>query len=138
MAQGILENKLVKNELQWFVDSAGTSGWHDGQHPDPRAISSSSKYGVDISTQYSRKIKLQDLDVFDHILVMDSSNYQEVIRLCKNDTQKEKVELILNFVKPRYNAAVPDPYYQGNFDEVFVLLDQAIDKFIEWTKMEQT
>lgn len=130
MAQGILEHKLLEKNMDWYVDSAGTSGWHDGEPPDLRATKSARHRGVDISKQISRKLIPEDLENFDVILAMDSSNYQEILKLCTNSGQKEKVHLLLNFHKPGLNAAVPDPYYDGKFDEVFDLLDLALDDFI--------
>ncbi len=130
MAQGILEKKILEKTLNWYVDSAGTSGWHDGEGPDFRAIKSARHKDVDISQQISRKILKADLEQFDVILAMDSSNYQEILKLCKNIEQEEKVHLLLNYYQPGRNAAVPDPYYDGKFDEVFALLDLALDHFI--------
>ena len=130
MAQGILETKIRNKNLNWEVDSAGTSGWHDGEGPDKRAILSGKKKGVDISKQVSRKITPHDLDYFDHILAMDSSNFQDIISMCANETQKSKVNLIMNFKHPGKNMAVPDPYYDGKFDDVFELLNDAMDDVI--------
>lgn len=130
MAQGILEKKLKEHRLDWFVDSAGTSGWHDGEPPDIRAVNASKSLGTDISRQVSRRISTDDIENFDIILAMDSSNYQDILRLCTNQTQREKVHLIMNFESPGKNIAVPDPYYDGRFDEVYSLLDRCIDKFI--------
>ena len=31
LAHGILESKAPEN---WYIDSAGTSGWHEGERPD--------------------------------------------------------------------------------------------------------
>lgn len=130
IAQGILEEKIKIYKLDWQVDSAGTSGWHDGEHPDRRAILESYKHNVDISNQISRKFTINDLDYYDHILVMDSANYQDVMKICKTESQKSKVNLITNFKYPYKNIAVPDPYYNDKFDEVFQLLDDAIEGLI--------
>lgn len=126
IAQGIMEAKIKAGGLDWEVDSAGTSGWHDGEQPDSRAIKTCRHYGIDISTQVSRKITPTDIHNFDLILVMDSSNYQDVIRLCQTDNQKSKVQLALNFSYPNKNMAVPDPYYNDRFEEVYHLLDEAM------------
>jgi protein-tyrosine phosphatase len=131
IAQGILEKKVQALGLDWNIDSAGTSGWHDGERPDARAISASALKGVDISGQVSRKITLSDLDAFDLILVMDASNYQDVIRLCTREEQKKKVHLLLQFRYPGMNRAVPDPYYDGRFNEVFDLLDESMEDVIK-------
>ncbi|MCB0659699.1 MAG: low molecular weight phosphotyrosine protein phosphatase, partial [Saprospiraceae bacterium] len=39
IAHGIMEAKVKSKGLDWQVDSVGTSGWHDGEQPDRRAIS---------------------------------------------------------------------------------------------------
>lgn len=131
IAQGILEEKINFYNLDWEVDSAGTSGWHNGERPDVRAIAACRKKNIDISRQISRKITQNDLDYYDHILVMDSSNYQDVMKLCQTDIQKSKVNLITNFKYPNKNIAVPDPYYNDKFDKAFELLDDAVEGFIK-------
>jgi protein-tyrosine phosphatase len=130
IAQGVLEKKIREKKLDWIVDSVGTSGWHDGEAPDDRAIKATKAVGIDISKQISRKITPDDLDYFDVILTMDSSNYLDVINLCKTPLQKDKVSHMLNFLRPGRNEAVPDPYYHDNFAEVVELLDDAMDAFI--------
>ncbi|MBK8624233.1 MAG: low molecular weight phosphotyrosine protein phosphatase [Saprospiraceae bacterium] len=132
MAQGIMESKLKDFDLDdWHVDSAGTSGWHDGERPDQRAIKTSQINNVDISNQYSRKLTLDDLDEYDVIFAMDSSNYQDILGLCQKDYQKAKVHLLLNFKFPGRNMGVPDPYYDGTFGKVYDLLDEAMDDIIK-------
>ncbi len=131
LAHGILEKKIKEHGLtDWHVDSAGTSGWHDGESPDIRAIQVAKNHNIDISEQISRKITKQDLDTFDLILVMDSSNYQDVQKLCNNDVQKSKVKLIMNYSEPGRNISVPDPYYNNRFEEVIAMLDNAIEELI--------
>ena len=61
---------------------------------------------------------------------MDNSNYNDVIQLASNETQRNKVQLILNELFPNENVDVPDPYYGLNngFDMVYQMLDQACDE----------
>ncbi|MGB5363260.1 MAG: low molecular weight phosphotyrosine protein phosphatase, partial [Aureibaculum sp.] len=67
--------------------------------------------------------------VFDHIYVMDKSNYHNVISLARNNNDKRKVKLILKELYPEENLDVPDPYYGGQdgFQNVFNLLDKACE-----------
>ncbi len=130
IAQGIMEEKIKSHRLDWEVDSAGTSGWHDGERPDTRAIAACRKKNIDISHQISRKITSKDLNHYDHILVMDSSNFQDITKLCQTESQKSKVNLITNFKYPDKNIAVPDPYYNDKFDDAFMILDDAIEGFV--------
>ena len=127
LAEGILASKLPKDKF--IVDSAGTGAWHSGNQPDARSIAVAKKYQLDISTQRARLFKVEDFETFDYIYVMDKSNFRDVIRLAKNDEQKEKVEIILNELYPDENVDVPDPYYgiANGFEMVYQMLDEACE-----------
>ncbi len=131
LAQGILEDKVRALGLDWTVDSAGTSGYHNGHGPDQRSIDKAMEYGIDITNQRSRKMVVADLDEFDLILTMDTSNYQDVRAKAKDKSQRDKIKLILNYVYPERNMIVPDPYYDGSFQKVYDLLDAALDELIK-------
>ncbi len=127
LAEGILRSKLSE---KFIVDSAGTGGWHAGELPDKRSIAIARLKGLDISNQRARQFKVSDFTTFDHIFVMDNTNYKEVIALAPNEATKSKVKLILNEIFPNDNNDVPDPYYGGidGFENVYNMLDQACDE----------
>ena len=133
LAEGILTHKVQALGLDWAVDSAGTSGYHAGELPDMRSIETARTHGIDITRQRSRQLLATDLDNFDKIYVMDSSNYQNVMRLATTDAQRAKIDLIMNENLPKHNIAVPDPYYGGNdgFERVYQMLDAACDAIIQ-------
>ena len=130
LAEGILKSKLPKHNF--VVDSAGTSNYHVGELPDSRSIKVAKKYGIDITDQRGRQFEVSDFDEFDYIYVMDSSNYQNVIKLARNNEDKNKVELILNEIDSNL-INVPDPYYGGNsgFENVFQLLNKACGRIYD-------
>lgn len=127
LAEGILASKLPNDKF--FVDSAGTGSWHIGHSPDKRSIATAKKNGLDITNQKGRQFSRSDFDSFDYIFVMDSSNLRDVIHLAQNDTQKEKVQLVLDAIFPNENVDVPDPYYgtANGFDMVYQMLDDACE-----------
>ena len=127
LAEGILRSKLSEN---FIVDSAGTGGWHAGELPDKRSIAIARLKGLDISNQRARQFKISDFTTFDHIFVMDNTNFKEVLALAPNEATKSKVKLILNEIFPNDNNDVPDPYYGGidGFENVYNMLDQACDE----------
>ena len=131
LAEGILKSKL--NTTSFFIDSAGTGGYHIGELPDKRSIAIAKKNGLDITDQRGRKFEVADFDRFDHIYVMDNSNYLDVISMARNEDDKSKVQLILNEIFPGENVDVPDPYYGGDFgfENVYKMLDEACDKIAE-------
>lgn len=130
LAHGILESKLPPG---WQVDSAGTSGWHEGERPDTRSILEARKNGVSIDHQRSRKVSVEDFEAFDILFAMDSSNYSNLIQLAPDAQSAEKVRLIMNEVYPDENRPVPDPYTggQSGFTSVYSMLEEAIDAFIK-------
>jgi len=125
LAEGILQSKLSKD---FYIDSAGTAGYHVGELPDERSIKVARFYSIDISNQRSRKFVLQDFDIFDYIYVMDASNYQDIINFARNEDDKSKVHFILE-----ENQNVPDPYYGGEngFENVYKMLDIACNRISE-------
>ena len=126
LAEGIMRAKLSKD---FIVDSAGTGGWHAGELPDKRSISTAKNRGLDITSQRARQFKISDFETFDYIYVMDNSNYKDVMALAPNDEAKSKVKLILNKLFPNENVDVPNPYYGGQdgFENVFDMLNEACD-----------
>lgn len=137
MAEGILKHKIHALSLNWQVDSAGTGSWHVGEAPDPRSISTSSENGIDISDQRARQFKQRDFDAFDLILAMDSSNYNNIVQLAREDSDRQKVNLLLNYSHPGQNRAVPDPYFEGGFQAVFEMIEAAVDGLIRDTASDE-
>lgn len=132
LAQGILEKKSKESNLNIYVDSAGTGGWHVGSSPDLRSINIAKKYNIDISDQKARKFSTYDFQEFDKIFVMDNNNYRDLIRLCSNKKEWNKIQLILKNIDPENNTSVPDPYYgeEDGFEKIYRLLEKACSEII--------
>ncbi len=129
LAEGILRSKVDTSLIQ--VDSAGTAGYHIGNPPDPRSVAVARKYQIDISNQRCRRFVREDFERYDHIFVMDQSNYQDVIEVADDSRYFEKVRLLLEEIEAG-PSEVPDPYYGGEsgFEYVFELIDQACDALV--------
>lgn len=125
LAQGILEKKVFKSVI---IDSAGTAGYHIGKNPDQRSIDIGNKNGVDISNYKARQFSKEDFKNFDHIYVMDNSNYKDVIGQAESIEDEKKVNLILSS-----NQEVPDPYYldEKGFKNCYRLLDNACENIVK-------
>jgi len=131
LAEGILKRKLKENNLNWQVDSAGTSSWHINSLPDSRSIAIAKLHGIDITDQRARQFQASDLENFDFILAMDADNYNTIMAQA-DKKQAAKVKMILNYTYPNENRRVPDPYYNDGFELVYQLLNMACDKFIKY------
>ena len=94
LAEGILKSKLPVEKF--IVESAGTSNFHSGSSPDQRSIQIAKKYNIDISKQKSRVFSGYDFETFDYIFVMDFANYNDIVKLAKDQSEIDKVKLILD------------------------------------------
>ena len=108
------------------VDSAGTSNWHIGKHPDARAIATAAKKGFDISHQRARQITTQDFNQFDLIIAMDADNYSDLQAMAPT-ASTARLAMCLDFDPATKGTNVPDPYYGGQegFDKLMALLGNA-------------
>ncbi|MBK8501604.1 MAG: low molecular weight phosphotyrosine protein phosphatase [Saprospiraceae bacterium] len=132
LAEGITRQLLADRKLSWQVDSAGTAGWHEGASPDSRSIDVARNHQIDISHLKARRLTYLDLQESDLIIAMDSQNYQDIRRLDPKATQ-DKLYLIMNFLYPDQNRAVPDPYYgtSSDFEEVCQMLFDACNAMLD-------
>ena len=126
LAEGILKSKLPVEKF--IVESAGTSNFHSGSSPDQRSIQIAKKYNIDVSKQKSRVFSGYDFETFDYIFVMDFANYNDIVKLAKDQSEIDKVKLILDYPNSGMSE-VPDPYFGGNkgFKKVFTLINDACD-----------
>lgn len=120
MAQGVFGHISALEGLagRFELDSAGTAEWHVGKRPDRRGIAAAARRGIDISAQRARQFERPDFEAFDHILVMDCTNFEDVVALAP-EHHTSKFGLFLG------GREVPDPYYGGDegFDHVLNLLE---------------
>jgi len=130
MAEGIMRSKIEKHQLKAEVDSCGTAAYHVDDSPDSRALQTLKKHHMDISNLRGRQFDIKDFDRFDLIYTMDESNYQNILNMTRSQSDKDKVEMILNTISPNENIPVPDPYYggQNGFDQTYKLLDLACEE----------
>ncbi len=130
LAHGLLRDK-AQDRIE--VDSAGTGNWHEGEAPDHRMIRTARKHGVDISDLRARTFVVEDFERFDLIYVMDESNYDNVVKLARNENDVKKVHLLLSLIDDINETEVPDPYFGGDagFEHVYKLVDAATDVIIK-------
>jgi len=77
LAQGIFESKV--DNIEFYADSAGTSGWHEGEPPHSGSIKVAERNSVSISKQRSRPVRLSDKDEFDYLIAMDRANKSSLL-----------------------------------------------------------
>ncbi|NQT77227.1 MAG: low molecular weight phosphotyrosine protein phosphatase [Bacteroidetes bacterium] len=132
LAEGILRKKLNDQQIAGIIHSAGFEPYHEGQHSDPRSITTARKHDIDISNKLARLFSVNDFDIYDRIFVMDARNYADVMHVARNEEDRNKVDFLLNQLNAGSNDEVPDPYYGGadGFDKVYTMMDEACDRIV--------
>ena len=133
LAEGILWQMIKERKLNIAVDSAGTSSWHAGEHPDRRAIETAALHGLDISKLTARPFTDKDFERFDKIYVMDEMNFHDVIAHARTEEDRKKVQLFLEAAGGYFFNTVPDPYYGGaeGFEKVYSMLEDSCRKILD-------
>ena len=114
------------------IDSAGTHGSHEGDPPDPRAMSAAKRRGYDLSGIRSRPVMRSDFERFDYVLGMDQYNLR-LLRALQPRESKAYVGRLLDFAPHLGLADIDDPYYggAGHFESVLDLIEAAADGLLD-------
>ena len=130
LAEGVFRQHVHHRGLhdRYVIDSAGTGGWHIGSLPDARSIEIALKNGIDIRAQRARKVDLNDIENFTHVIVMDSSNQRDLLEL-----GFRKPILLREYGIEEDDLDVPDPYYggPGGFDVVYRMVDRCCLRLLD-------
>lgn len=138
LAEGVFKQRVREAGLQnkILVESAGTSGWHIGEPPDPRSVDVARENGIELNS-YGRKAINNDFQDFDYIIAMDQNNYADLKNLPGSAEEgSAKLLLMRNFDSIGQGKDVPDPYYGGTngFKNVFEMLDRSCRNLLEEIK----
>ncbi|WP_373192414.1 low molecular weight protein-tyrosine-phosphatase [Enterococcus sp. RIT-PI-f] len=136
MAEAIYKAEIAKRNLDWQIDSAATSSWEVGHSAHPGTKKRLRQ--VDLSSEglISRQITEADFAKFDWIIGMDQSNVETLQALAPADTTA-KIRSYLSVVPGKETAEVPDPYYTGDFEETYQLLQEGIPFWLEVISSEK-
>lgn len=129
----ISKAKIMGISNKFSFSSAGISSFHIGQHPDPKTVQTASKYGVSMASLKAKQITIEDLENNDLILGMDHSHCSFLKNMSPTPRICDKIHLFLKYLQQPNNWGdeVIDPYYrsQSHFDQVYKIIDQALEKF---------
>lgn len=130
-AEAVFRTRAAQAGLDVHIDSAGTSGWHIGESPDPRSVEAGKARGYSFAGQASRKVEVSDFTTYDYVLAMDWKNVRDLEKLAP-DHSRHKIGLFLDYAPNAATREVPDPYYGGadGFARVLNLIEAASDGLI--------
>jgi protein-tyrosine phosphatase len=124
MAEAVFKDLVVRADLadQFSIDSVGTDAYHVGDraHRGTRRILAA--HGIQCDT-VSRRVTGADLSWADYIIAMDHHNRSDLRYTMPELSVDGSVKLLLEFAPNTRVRDVPDPYYTGDFEEVYDLVE---------------
>jgi protein-tyrosine phosphatase len=136
-AEAVMRALVARDGLERriAIESAGTGDWHVGQTRDKRSRAVGEARGIPL-TGRARQFTAPDYDRFDHVIAMDRSNRDELLRMARNERDRAKVSTLRAYepgAAAGVDVDVPDPYYggPGGFDEVFDICEAACRGLLE-------
>ncbi len=128
MAHGIF-NHLVREaglHNQLFADSAGIDSYEAGQPTHSGTTNILKKHGI-VFSKRARLLTEQDGSNFHYLIGMTEDHLRALqrIRLIANNPSAE-VALLLDYAPQLGIREVPDPYYNGKFEECFTLVNAGV------------
>ncbi|RWZ58155.1 low molecular weight phosphotyrosine protein phosphatase [Halobacillus fulvus] len=131
MAEAVFRDKVKKSGLEneIHVDSAGVGHWHVGSIPHEGTRELLDRKNISYQGMKARQITEKDWDQFDYLIVMDENNLHDVKVI--REEEDVVIEKLMEFVPDVQTIDVPDPYFTGNFDHVFQLVDQGCEHLLE-------
>lgn len=139
MAEAVFRDQVnragLSNQIQ--IDSAGTGNWHIGKppHEGTRRILTDKKISYEGIT--ARQVKGTDFQDFDYIIAMDESNVSDLNKWLGKEAPRAALFRLLDFGPERDTKDVPDPYYTGNFDEVYEMVEESCRHLLAWIRAKE-
>lgn len=131
MAEAVLQDKIKNKGLDGkiSVDSAGTGDWHVGHPPHEGTRKLLDAHIISYEGMAARQVTSQDFSAFDYMICMDQSNLTNLRKL----TGGEGANIIqfMDLLPDETLREVPDPYFTGNFEEVYALMDAGCEVLLD-------
>ncbi|OKP77872.1 phosphotyrosine protein phosphatase [Paenibacillus sp. P3E] len=131
MAEAVLRHKILERGLtdRITVDSAGTGDWHIGKAPHEGTRHILDEHGISYENMKARLVSGNDFDDFDYILCMDQSNGENVRKIPGGE--EAKLLFFMDLLPEEELREVPDPYFTGNFEQVYQLINAGCEVLLD-------
>ncbi len=137
MAEAVFRHLVEEAGLgeQIVIDSAGTSDYHIGEraHSGTRAVLRAN--GIEYDGR-ARQITPADFERFDYILAMDNENLADLRHMAPPQT-RAVIARFLDFADGTSIREVPDPYYNGQFEDVYRLVRRGAEALLAHIRAEK-
>ncbi|MCY0879753.1 MAG: low molecular weight phosphotyrosine protein phosphatase [Firmicutes bacterium] len=130
MAEAVFRHLVAEKNLseQIAVDSAGTSDWHRGESAHAGTRRELARHQIPADNLVSRPVDSHDFETADYLVAMDRSVYRQLLA---RGAPRHKLLLFMDLLPEIPGKDVPDPYYTGDFAEVYQLIEQGCRRLLE-------
>ncbi|MBA9088006.1 protein-tyrosine phosphatase [Fontibacillus solani] len=138
MAEAVFRHLIKQEGLeeQFVIDSAGTGDWHIGNPPHQGTRNILDLKHISYEGLKARQVDVSDFTDFDYIVAMDVKNEKDLSSLAKG--QVATIIKLLDLVPEAKSKEVPDPYFTGNFDEVYDLVVRGSQALLEHIRIQKS
>lgn len=137
MAEAVLRHKINERDLsnQIIVDSAGTGDWHIGKEPHEGTRRILDQNNISYANMAARLVNSEDFQKFDYIVCMDKSNGDNVRKVPGG--KEAELLFFMDLLPEEELREVPDPYYTGNFEQVYDLISAGCEVLLDQIAREK-
>lgn len=130
MAEAVFRHLVAERGLsdRVQVDSCGTGSWHVGNPPHAGTRRILTENGIAFDGIRAATLDPRSAAAFDYIVAMDRSNVRDLVRA---GVPGDRITLLTDFIPGKEGVEVPDPYYTGNFEEVFELVREGTESLLQ-------
>ena len=123
MAEFVLKDMVKKAGVadRFHIESVAVSREELGNPVYPPARREMQRHGVSCDGHHARQITQADVDKFDHIFYMDSSNARYLSRMFPGETK----------FRSFLNRNVADPWYTGDFTQTWLDICEGCQNILE-------
>ena len=123
MAEFVLKDMVKKAGRcdDFYIASVAVSTEELGNPVYPPARRELARHGIGCEGHCARRITQKDVDSFDHIYYMDSSNARYLARLFPGEDK----------FKPFLSRGVADPWYTGDFTQTWQDICEGCERILE-------
>jgi len=130
--QHLVDEAGLSDKIQ--VDSAGTSSWHIGERAHPGTRRVLAEHGISYDGG-ARRVRSNDMaDPSNYVIAMDLNNESD---LRDQFGDHPRLYRLLNFSPDSPVQDVPDPYYNGNFEQVYYLVEAGCQGLLATIRQEE-
>src|SRR5699024_12236334 len=94
------------------------------------------KYNISYENMYARQVEETDFTRFDYIIAMDNQNVKD-IKNNYNISDHVVLKKLTDLIDDTTKENVTDPYYTGNFNETYELVNLGVEVFIQFIKINK-